>query len=259
MSEQNASDNTVQAGAIIEPGVVLESGIFIGHNAVLLASDGESQATLIEHGCVIGANATIYPGVKIGQSANVKPGAVVQRSVPPFAIVDGNPAKVIGYVNAAAGNAQTSSKSTQRHQPDVVQSIVKGVTLNTFRAVPDIRGSLSVGEFEREIPFAPLRYFLVYDVPTAETRGEHAHVTCHQFLVAVKGCVSVVADDGQQREEFMLNQPNLGLYLPPMTWGIQYQYSSDAVLLVFASHYYAQEDYIRDYGEFLDRVKKKAM
>jgi UDP-2-acetamido-3-amino-2,3-dideoxy-glucuronate N-acetyltransferase len=130
--------------------------------------------------------------------------------------------------------------------------------LHTFRAVPDMRGSLSVGEFDREIPFKPLRYFLVYDVPTIETRGEHAHIECHQFVVAIAGSVSVVVDDGRQREEFVLNQRNVGLYLPPMTWGIQYRYSADAVMLVFASHYYASEDYIRDYSEFLQRARQKS-
>jgi dTDP-4-dehydrorhamnose 3,5-epimerase-like enzyme len=120
-----------------------------------------------------------------------------------------------------------------------------------------MRGCLSVGEFEREIPFIPQRYFLVYDVPTAETRGEHAHLKCHQFLIAVKGSVHVVADDGNVREEFVLDRNNLGLHLPPMTWGIQYRYSHDAVLLVFASDYYDPDDYIRDYDKFMEVVRAK--
>lgn len=60
----------------------------------------------------------------------------------------------------------------------------------------------------------------------------------------------IIADDGMNREEFQLASPNQGLYLPPMTWGVQYQYSNDAVLLVFASEYYDPDDYIRDYQEF---------
>jgi len=67
----------------------------------------------------------------------------------------------------------------------------------------------------------------------------------------VKGQVSVVADDGEKREEFKLDSPSVGIYLPPMTWGIQYRYSADAVLLVFASDYYDGADYIRDHAEFL--------
>jgi dTDP-4-dehydrorhamnose 3,5-epimerase-like enzyme len=117
--------------------------------------------------------------------------------------------------------------------------------------IPDMRGSLSVGEFAREIPFIPLRYFMVFDVPSMEIRGEHAHRECHQFLICVRGNCAVVADDGRKRTEVRLDAPNLGLYLPPMTWGVQYKYSADALLLVFASHYYDSADYIRDYDEYL--------
>ena len=120
--------------------------------------------------------------------------------------------------------------------------------------MPDIRGSLTVGEFERSVPFQARRYFMVFDVPSVETRGEHAHHTCHQFLVCVRGQLSVVADDGTNREEFVLDRPDLGLHLPPRVWGIQYKYSADAVLLVFASHYYDADDYIRDYDQFLGLV-----
>lgn len=133
---------------------------------------------------------------------------------------------------------------------NAVNTTVKNVTLHTMYEVTDIRGSLSVGEFERSVPFRAERYFLVYNVPPTETRGEHAHRVCHQFLVAVKGSVHVVADDGKAREEFLLDKPNQGIHLPPMTWGIQYRYSHDAVLMVFASHYYDAADYISDYDEF---------
>jgi hypothetical protein len=103
------------------------------------------------------------------------------------------------------------------------------------------------------VPFIPKRYYLVFDVPSRRVRGEHAHLTCEQFLVCVAGSLSVVADDGMIREEFLLDSKNLGLYLPPMTWGVQYRFSSDAILLVFASDYYESADYIRDYREFKAR------
>nr|WP_255556907.1 FdtA/QdtA family cupin domain-containing protein [Sodalis sp. dw_96] len=128
--------------------------------------------------------------------------------------------------------------------------MVKGVTLHTMKKFADIRGSLSVGNFGHAIPFKPVRYFMVYDVPTAQIRGEHAHRICHQFMVAVKGLVHVVADDGINRQEFILDEPSQGVYLPAMTWGIQYRYSPDAILMVFASHHYDATDYIRDYDEF---------
>jgi hypothetical protein len=98
----------------------------------------------------------------------------------------------------------------------------------------------------------PKRYFMVFDVPSREVRGEHAHRTCHLFLLCLSGSCSVVADDGIHREEFTLDQPGMGIHLPPMVWGIQYKYSQDARLMVFASDHYDPADYIRDYQDFLD-------
>jgi hypothetical protein len=67
----------------------------------------------------------------------------------------------------------------------------------------------------------------------------------------------VVADDGLNREEFNLNQRQLGLYLPPLTWAVQYRYTTDAVLMVMASHAYDAKDYIRDYAEFLQLTARR--
>lgn len=252
-----ALDAVLMPGAYVGPGVEVQAQAVIGPNASVLGRDeGHDAPAVVQAGARIGANATVCAGVTIGMRARVEPGAVVSRSVPPLAIVEGNPARIIGYVETRAdGAVATSSARTPLPQPGMEASNVRGVTLHRFRVVPDLRGSLTVGEFEREIPFAPKRYFLVFDVPTAETRGEHAHLRCEQFLIAVRGSVSVVADDGEAREEFTLDHPGVGLYLPPMTWGIQYRYSTDAVLLVFASDYYDPADYVRDYGEFLRRVK----
>lgn len=127
---------------------------------------------------------------------------------------------------------------------------IGGATLHRFPRVTDSRGSLTVGEFGRSIPFEAKRYFMVFDVPAMETRGEHAHRACHQFLICVRGSCTVVADDGHGRREIVLDRPDVGIHLPPMVWGIQYKYSVDALLLVFASHFYDSGDYIRDYAEF---------
>jgi hypothetical protein len=94
------------------------------------------------------------------------------------------------------------------------------------------------------------RFFMVHGVPGREVRGQHAHRTCHQFLVCVRGSCRLIADDGRRREAFLLNHPGIGVYLPPKTWGVQYDYSPDAALLVFASHAYDAKDYIRDYEAF---------
>lgn len=251
------ADAVLMEGAYVGPGARIDAGAVIGPNACVLgAEDAEGQPACVDAGARVGANATVLAGVRVGTHAVVEPGAVVARSVPPYAIVQGNPAVITGYVDA--GTAIPDEREQVAATSRVLNGRVRGVAVHEFRRVSDLRGSLSVGEFERGIPFVPKRYFLVFDVPTIETRGEHAHVTCHQFLIAVAGSVSVVADDGDHREEFLLDRPNKGLFLPAMTWGIQYKYSADAVLLVFASEYYDAGDYIRDYDRFLEMVKARA-
>lgn len=251
---------TVKSGVQLWNGLRVADDVFIGPN-VSFANDSfprsrqrpESFLTTVLHkGASIGAGATVLPGVEIGRNAMVGAGAVVTRSVPPNAIVVGNPAKIIGYVDAARGSAESPSVAAgavPARGGELTQ--VRGVSLHTMPRVIDIRGSLSVGEFERSVPFPVKRYFLVFDVPSVETRGEHAHRECHQFLICVRGSCAVVTDDGENRQEFVLNRPDLGLHLAPMVWGIQYKYSADAVLLVFASHYYDAADYVRDYNDFL--------
>ncbi len=255
---------TVKSGVQLWDGLRIGDDVFIGPN-VSFTNDRFPRSrqrpdtfleTNIQNGASIGAGAVILPGITIGSRAMVAAGAVVTRSVPANAIVVGNPARITGYVDAGLNESATTS--TGQLEVGVTESNVRGVTLHRFPRIADIRGSLTVGEFERTVPFAVKRYFMVFDVPSIETRGEHAHRECHQFLVCVRGSCAVVADDGVNRQEFLLDRPELGIYLPPMIWGIQYKYSSDAVLMVFASHYYDSADYIRDYSEFLTVVGDKA-
>lgn len=247
---------TVKSGVQLWDGLRIGNDVFIGPNAAF-ANDLFPRSkktpekfleTRLEAGASIGANATVLPGITIGSNAMVAAGAVVTRSVPPNAIVVGNPAKIVGYVDADKGRSQVAVPV--KAVPGVETTAVRGVTLHRMPRISDIRGSLTVGEFERGIPFPAKRYFMVFDVPSRETRGEHAHRACHQFLICVRGSCAVVADDGMNRQEFLLDGPDTGIHLPPMTWGIQYKYSSDAILLVFASHYYDNADYIRSYEEF---------
>lgn len=258
---------TVKSGVYLWDGVRLDDDVFIGPN-VTFTNDKyprskqyqENVATThIEAGASIGGGAVVLPGVVIGRGAMVGAGAVVTKSVPPYAIVVGSPARIMGYVETAT-NGEDSRATGLQESPSVAGSVIPvgvgNVTLRRLKYVPDMRGSLSVGEFERDIPFVPRRYFLVFDVPSQKTRGEHAHKECHQFLICVKGTCAVVVDDGRDRTEVLLNSPDLGIHLPPMTWGIQYKYSADAVLLVFASHYYEAQDYIRDYADFLKLTRE---
>ncbi|WP_296657685.1 WxcM-like domain-containing protein [Paraburkholderia sp.] len=255
---------TIKCGVQLWDGIEIQDDVFIGPN-VTFTNDRfprskqypESFArTVVARNASIGGNATILPGITIGTNAMIGAGAVVTRSVPPNAIVVGNPARITGYVEADSPSTTETSRLPS-DQSRVLETSVAGVTQHIFKAVSDMRGGLSVGEFERDIPFKPARYFFVHGVPTAEIRGEHAHLRCHQFLVAASGSVRVVADDGSRRQEFLLNKNNIGIYLPPMIWGIQYDYSPDAVLLVFASDYYDADDYIRDYGLFKSLAEDK--
>lgn len=145
----------------------------------------------------------------------------------------------------------------EREEVEIVETGVRGVRLFHLPKFGDARGDLSVGEFERNIPFRPKRYFVVYNVPSRETRGEHAHRRCHQFLVSIAGTCNVIVDDGSARREFTLDRPTLGIHIPPMIWGTQYNHSADAALLVFASDFYDPADYIRKYDDFLSLVMKK--
>jgi hypothetical protein len=203
----------------------------------------------------------VLPGITIGTGAMVGAGAVVTRSVPPHAIVTGPPSRIAGYVDStektAAGSPARLQAPASSGEPPLAVGVGK-VTLHRLHGVRDLRGNLSFGEFARDIPFEPKRYFMVFDVPSEKTRGEHAHRRCHQFLICVRGSCAVVVDDGERRAEVMLDSLDKGIYLPPLTWGVQYKYSRDAVLLVFASDYYDAADYIRDYSAFVEVVRGKA-
>ncbi len=256
---------TIKCGVQLWDGITLEDDVFVGPNATFTndpfpRSKQYPEAykrTIIRKGASIGANATILPGLTVGQYALVGAGAVVTKDVPPFAIVVGNPAQISGYVQSDGKNRLTENKQNDRKVKSADLPEVKGVRLVNLPIVADLRGSLSFAEYENTLPFLPKRYFLVYDVPNKEIRGEHAHRECHQFLVCIKGNCSVVVDDGRNRAEVLLDGPQLGLHVPPMVWATEYKYSADAVLLVLASEVYRAEDYIRDYDLFLSELANK--
>ncbi|MBI3172665.1 MAG: WxcM-like domain-containing protein [Chloroflexi bacterium] len=252
---------TVKSGVQLWDGIILEDDVFVGPNATFTNDlfprskkyPEKFPRTVIRKGASIGANATILPGLTVGQYAMVGAGTVVTKDVPPYAIVVGNPARIIGYVDS---NRERTASSSSVDQAEVQERAVgvQGVSVVKLPLVVDLRGSLSFAETGQFLPFVPQRYFLVFDVPSREVRGEHAHRTCHQFLVCIKGSCSVVVDDGQHRAEVLLDRPNLGIHVPPMVWATEYKYSVDAVLLVLASDVYKAEDYIRDYDLFLKEL-----
>lgn len=252
---------TVKSGVQLWDGIRVADDVFIGPNASFtndkFPRSKVYQSTLpvtrLDQGCSIGANCTILPGIHVGRFAMVGAGSVVTRDVPPFAVVMGNPARIIGYADAHRPD-HTPDVISQPPVKTVQETRIADANVYTLFCAEDLRGKLAVGEFTKDVPFPAKRFFIVYAVPSAYVRGEHAHKRCSQYLVAVNGSLRVMMDDGRNREDILLDSPTKGLVIPPMVWASQYHYSSDAVLLVFASEPYDPDDYIRDYETFLKRA-----
>jgi len=120
--------------------------------------------------------------------------------------------------------------------------------------IEDPRGNLTFIENNKHIPFEIKRIFYIYDVPTAESRGAHAHKSLHQFLVCLSGSFDVTIDDGKNKKRIHLNRPWKGLYIPPKIWAAEENFDPGTVCLVLCSNIYIENDYIRDYKEFLKHI-----
>jgi len=230
---------TVKCGVQLWDGVRLEDDVFVGPNATFTndkyprsKQQRQELFTHVRRGASIGANATILPGVVIGEEAMIGAGSVVTHDVAPGSVVAGNPAR-------------TMRVSAQKVSPARI----------LLRRAADERGSLAALEHE-DLPFLPVRTFIIYSVPVPSVRAQHAHLNCHQFLVCASGEITVetVGRAGDHssawRRTYQLDDPTDGLYIPPMNWTILSDFSDDAVLLVMASQPYDPDDYIRDYEEF---------
>lgn len=121
--------------------------------------------------------------------------------------------------------------------------------------ISDPRGNLSFIEGSQHIPFDIKRVYYLYDVPGGSHRGSHAHKNLPQFIVAISGSFDVLLNDGYDKKRFHLNRPFLGLYVCPMMWRELDNFSSGAVCLVLSSKNFSEADYIRDYQEFLTKIK----
>jgi UDP-2-acetamido-3-amino-2,3-dideoxy-glucuronate N-acetyltransferase len=261
---------TIKNGVYLWSGVEIHDDVFIGPG-VSFCNDRFPRSkvrpkayaeTSIGRRASIGAGAVILPGVKVGINAMVGAGAVVTRDIPANAIVTGNPARVVGFVDAdqvSDSNGVDSNldffRSPNRAKLSACPVARVGV-LVPLDSYQDRRGVLTVASVAEKVPFTIKRFFCVSSVPRGLDRGNHAHKCCHQFLVCVSGSVDVALDNGVDREVVHLGSPAVGLHIGPMTWGVQYNYSADAALLVFASEEYVKSEYIDSYQDFLSLVKQ---
>ena len=135
--------------------------------------------------------------------------------------------------------------------------VVMQVKKCIFQQHGDERGQLVALEENREVPFKIKRVYYIFDTKEAVVRGKHAHKNLQQILICVKGTCKIRLDDGKERITVILNNPSEGLYVSSDIWREMYDFSKDAVLLVLASELYDENDYIRDYEDFLRYVGEK--
>lgn len=117
--------------------------------------------------------------------------------------------------------------------------------------ITDARGNLTFVEGGNQIPFDIQRVYYLYDVPGGAQRGGHAHKGLHQLIIAMSGSFDVVLDDGANKKRVHMNRSYNGLYVCPMIWRELDNFSSGSVLMVLASNKYDEDDYYRDYNQFL--------
>jgi hypothetical protein len=118
--------------------------------------------------------------------------------------------------------------------------------------IGDRNGHIAAINNNIELPFEVKRIFYLYDIPGGESRGAHAHKECHQFLVAASGSFEVLLDDGKTKRQVLLNRPNLGLHIPPGIWASEINFSSGSICLVLASEKFNENDYFRNYDDYLN-------
>ena len=132
-----------------------------------------------------------------------------------------------------------------------MKTSVSDCSLIELPKIQNRSGNLTTIQNSIEIPFDIERVFYLYDIPGGKDRGAHAHLECHQFLIAGSGSFDVLLNDGKSKKLVTLNQPYKGLHILPGIWASEINFSSGSICLVLASHKYDEHDYIRDYNTFL--------
>ncbi len=238
---------SVGSHTVVGNHVEIARNVQIGSRVMINASSPNPPRLKIEENVVIGDAAVIFGPSSIGSFSIIRPNTVVTRSIPPFAIVDGNPGEIVGYVTPTLEQGELVVPPIEVGE----KVTVVGCDFWRLPLVEDLRGKLTHAEIEQFLPFQPSRFFLVFDVPNEKIRGSHAHHELHELLICVNGSVTVTLDNGSESRQLILDEPTLMLHLRPRTWTTQYNYSNDAVLMVLCSHPYEADDYIRNYDEFL--------
>jgi acetyltransferase-like isoleucine patch superfamily enzyme/dTDP-4-dehydrorhamnose 3,5-epimerase-like enzyme len=255
---------TVKCGVQIWDGVRLEDNVFVGPNATFTndpfprsrQTPGKfiPTTTTIKRGATIGANATVLPGIMVGQQAMVGAASVVTQDVPPYAVVIGSPAHIKSF-DCPPNHCFSKLSSTFSGQSEIILP-AKGAVVKKLPVFSDERGMLTCADIHKELPFPPVRVFSILNVPRHHHRGVHAHKSLHEFLICLAGSCKVFLDDGKNQTEVTLDTPNAGLHIPPYIWAVEYAFSPNAVLLVLASDVYEDHDYIRSYDEFIAKCNE---
>ncbi len=128
---------------------------------------------------------------------------------------------------------------------------IEDCTIINLPKIQNESGNITVLENCKDIPFAVKRIYYLYDVPMGAERGGHGHYELEQFIIAASGSFTFILDDGINKKEVFLNNPSQALYIKPGIWREIKDFSSGSICLVLASHEYNEEDYIRNYDEYL--------
>ena len=164
-------------------------------------------------------------------------------------------------------STKVPSKSDAKTSVKVNAPIVKQImyeggsvfdcSLCELNKMHDAEGNLTFIYENIHVPFPVNRVFYSYDIPGGEDRGAHAHRKCHQFIIAASGSFEVVLDDGTNKRTVLLNRPFWGLHVPPGIWASEQGFSSGSICLVLASEGFEEDDYIRDYNDYLEYLNKR--
>jgi dTDP-4-dehydrorhamnose 3,5-epimerase-like enzyme len=124
-----------------------------------------------------------------------------------------------------------------------------------LKVMGDDRGSLVAIESEKDVPFSIERVYYIFGTKEGVERGAHAHKNLRQLAIAVRGSCTMVLDDGREKTEYLLNDPTQGLLIGSMIWRVMKDFTEDCVLLVFADSHYSENDYLRNYNDFLKALE----